>query len=113
MDEVRASHARAVEESERLVDAFFVPLAKNVQAIIEDVGRDRALTMADYGAIMARIDRELSRVYPSAPGGWSPLEEAIVLACNRSRVRAIKVNMAPVVRAIRRIDPVLLRDLHG
>lgn len=114
MDPYRASHARSVEEAERMSDALFVQLAKNVAAIIEDVGgEDGQLSMSDYGPIMSRVDRELSRIYPQAPGGPSWLEEVIVLAANRARIRSIKVNMAPVVAAIRRVDPAFWKVIRG
>ena len=114
MDPYRASHARSVEEAERMADALFVQLAKNVAAIIEDVGgEDGQLSMADYGAVMSRIDRELSRIYPQTPGGPSRLEEVVVLAANRARVRSIKANMAPVVATIKRVDPAFWKVIRA
>lgn len=97
-----------------MVDALFVQLATNVSAIVADVaGEDGQLSMTDYAPIMSRIDRELSRIYPQVPGGPSRLEDLIVLAANRARVRSIKVNMAPVIAAIRRVDPAFWKVIRG
>lgn len=97
-----------------MVDALFVELAVSIRAIVEDVGgEDGQLSMADYGAIMSRIDRELSRIYPQTPGGPSRLEDLIVYAANRARVRSIKVNMAPVVVAVKRIDPAFWKVIRA
>ncbi len=113
MDPIRASHARSVEEGERMLKLFYAPLAAHVQAIIEDIAGEEPLSMAHYGAIMSRVDRELSTIYPSAPGGPSRLEDAIVLFCNRARIRAIKANFGPILQRIRRVDPQFVRDLHA
>lgn len=112
-DDTRAGFYRSIYEGSKAVDARFAPLAEKAAAIIAEVVGDRPITQADYGPIMARLDRALGALYPESPGAPSLLEADIVQMSRRGGARAVKSAIAPIMRTVNDRDPELAEEIRN
>jgi hypothetical protein len=62
---------------------------------------------------MARLDRELGKLYPESPGAPSVLEADIVTMSRRGGARAVKSAIAPIMRTVNRKDPELGEEIRN
>jgi hypothetical protein len=111
-DETRAGFYRSIFEGSKAVDARFAPLAERAAAIISETVGERVITEADRGAIMARLDRELGKLYPESRGAPWLLESDIVTMCRRGQARAVKSALAPIMRTVNAKDPELAEEIR-
>ena len=93
-------------EGQRVIDARFRILASRIESIVAELG-ERPLEQRDRITLMARFEQEFDSLFPERRGASSPLELDIVQVCARSRVRALKSALSPIMRMVRRKDPEL------